>query len=453
MASRWANDEADKAEDARRKKEKEEKKRQKLAKQQAEQEAAAARAAAEREQASRPAKRRRLSASPEKEGGASGVSGEAKVLRFEAGSWGPCRHINNFETLNHIEEGSYGWVSRAKEIGTSEIVALKKVKMDYVNDGFPITALREIAMLQKARHKNIVDLKEVVVGDSLDEVVLVMEFIEHDLKTLQEDMAEPFLASEVKTLLRQLVSGVDFLHQNHIMHRDLKTSNILLNNRGALKLADFGMARFIPPPNAPLTQLVVTLWYRAPELLLGTTTYSTEVDMWSVGCIFGELLLKEPLLPGKNEVDELAKIFALCGLPDEKSWPGFYRLPNAKSLRLPRDTRGPKPGPVIRTKFPLLTNKGVELLTELLSMNPEGRPTAGDMLNHAYFTESPKPKPPEMFPTFPSKAGQERRRKRSPNAPQRGDAPGMGGAEIDFSGIFAGREEEQKGAGFMLKMG
>jgi cell division cycle 2-like protein len=225
-ASRWADDDADKAESLRRKKEKEEKKRAKLAKQQAEQEAAAA-AQASREAAeeSRPAKRRRVSTSPEKDPDQS-KGGERRLLRFEGGGWGPCRHVNNFEVINHIEEGSYGWVSRAKEIETGEVVALKKVKMDYSEDGFPITALREIQMLQKARHKNIVDLREILVGDTFDEVVLVMEFLEHDLKTLQEDMPEPFLASEVKTLLRQLASAVDFLHTNHIMHRDLKTSNV-----------------------------------------------------------------------------------------------------------------------------------------------------------------------------------------------------------------------------------
>ena len=223
---------------------------------------------------------------------------------------------------------------------------------------------------------------------------------------------------------------------------------ILLNNRGLLKIADFGMARFLPPPspNAPLTQLVVTLWYRAPELLLGTSAYSTEVDMWSLGCIFGELLQKDTLLPGTNEVDELSKIFALCGLPTENTWPGFYRLPNAKSLKLPRDPLK-NSAPVIRAKFPFLTNAGSELLTSLLSLNPERRPSAKEVLEHPYFRENPKPKPPEMFPTFPSKAGQERRRKRSPNAPKRGDAPGMGGKEIDFSGIFAGREGRGEGRG------
>ena len=135
-----------------------------------------------------------------------------------------------------------------------------------------------------------------------------MDFLEHDLKTLQEDMQEPFLPSEIKTLLLQLVSATEYLHSNWILHRDLKTSNLLMNNRGQLKIADFGMARYygVPPPK--LTQLVVTLWYRAPELLLGTETYGPAVDMWSIGCIFGELLTKEPLLQGKNEVDQLSKV-------------------------------------------------------------------------------------------------------------------------------------------------
>ena len=135
-----------------------------------------------------------------------------------------------------------------------------------------------------------------------------MDFLEHDLKTLQEDMLEPFLPSEIKTLLMQLTSAVEYLHGNWIMHRDLKTSNLLMNNRGQMKVADFGMARYYGDPPPKLTQLVVTLWYRAPELLLGAEKYGAEVDMWSVGCIFGELLTKQPLLQGKNEVDELSKV-------------------------------------------------------------------------------------------------------------------------------------------------
>jgi cell division cycle 2-like protein len=280
-------------------------------------------------------------------------------------------------------------------------------------------------------------------------IFLVLDFLEHDLKTLLEDMSEPFLNSEVKTLLLQLTSGVSYLHNNWILHRDLKTSNLLLNNRGVLKIADFGMARYFGDPPPKMTQLVVTLWYRAPELLLGAEKYGTAVDMWSVGCIFGELLSKDPLLQGKNEVDELSKIFELCGIPTEESWPGFKRLPNARSLRLPKNPVSQ--GSVLRAKFPFLTAAGSALLVSLLELNPAKRPMAKEVLEHRFFKEEPKPKSTEMFPTFPSKAGQEKRRRRgTPNAPVRGKVSEI--KATDFSGIFAGREDEEKGGGFSLKL-
>jgi len=297
-----------------------------------------------------------------------------------------------------------------------------------------------------------------------------MDFLEHDLKTLQEDMLDAFSPSEIKTLLLQLTSAVEYLHNNWILHRDLKTSNLLMNNRGQMKVADFGMARYYGDPPPKLTQLVVTLWYRAPELLLGAEKYGAEIDMWSIGCIFGELLKKEPLLQGKNEVDELSKvlpeppspkislltphpqIFELCGIPTASTWPTFKRLPNARSLRLP-----PTPsttGSIIRARFPLLTNAGTSLLSSLLSLNPASRPTASEVLAHPYFKEDPRPKSAAMFPTFPSKAGQEKRRRVvSPSAPKRGDAPRMAAAAAaDFSGIFANRDEEEVGGGFALKL-
>ena len=282
-------------------------------------------------------------------------------------------------------------------------------------------------------------------------VFLVMDFLEHDLKTLQEDMSEPFLPSEIKTLMLQLVSATEYLHSNWILHRDLKTSNILMNNRGQIKIADFGMARYYGDPPPKLTQLVVTLWYRGPELLLGTDKYGAAVDMWSVGCIFGELLTKEPLLQGKNEVDQLSKIFELCGIPTTETWPEFRRLPNARSLRLPSNSRNT--GSVIRAKFPFLTSTGSKLLSSLLSLNPAHRPSAAEVLSHPYFREDPKPKSTAMFPTFPSKAGQERRRKiASPSAPVRGEAPGIKADDVDFSYIFKGRESEEVGGGFNLKL-
>ncbi|KAF2097242.1 serine/threonine-protein kinase ppk23 [Rhizodiscina lignyota] len=460
--SRWA-DNAE--EEVQRKREKEEKKRAKLEKQRqaeeeevrrkkAEEEAAARKDEQNREDSDRPTKRRRLSHDGEDSRTKEKAEQPRKLLRFAAPAWGPCRHVDNFERLNHIEEGSYGWVSRARETATAEVVALKKLKMDNLNDGFPVTALREIQTLKESSHTHIVDLREVVVGDTLDDVFIVMEFVEHDLKTLQDSMSEPFLPSETKTLMAQLTSAVAFLHSHWILHRDLKTSNILMNNQGEIKLADFGMARYTgdpPPPN--LTQLVVTLWYRAPELLLGAKTYGFEIDLWSVGCIFGELLQKEPILQGKNEVDQISKILTLMGIPTDTTWPGFRRLPNARSLRLPPNPPPHATKPNIRRTFALLTNAGVDLLLSLLSLNPDGRPSAAEVLDHPYFKEDPKPKAKEMFPTFPSKAGQEKQRRRdTPSAPKRGEGGKVEFGAVDLSGLF-GAEREEGGAGFQLRMG
>ncbi|KAI1374593.1 kinase-like protein [Hypoxylon crocopeplum] len=473
--SRWADTEEDAALEAKIKREKEEKKRLKAEKArkaeeerqaQVEAEAEAARQLAAQEQQQikddrPPAKRRKLT--PERDGGqnerdgtAENEGGSAKLLRFEAGGWGKARSVENYDKLNDIEEGAYGWVARAREIKTGKVVALKRLKIDPSDSaGLPETGLREIQILKDCSHRNIVSLREVVVGDDtsrIENVFLVLEFLEHDLMSVLNDMPEPFLASEVKTLLLQLAAGVAYLHDRWILHRDLKTSNLLLNNRGQLKIADFGMARYVgDPPPPKLTQLVVTLWYRAPELLLGTKTYGPAVDMWSVGCVFGELLAREPLLQGKTEVDELAKIFELCGIPTDESWPGFRRLPNARHLRLPKSSAA-NTGPVIRARFPLLTTAGCALLTSLLSLNPDRRPTAKEMLQHEFFRQDPKPKHEAMFPTFPSKAGQERRRRRStPNAPGRGQKAADLGA-VDFSGIFAAREKEERGGGFALRM-
>ncbi|KAB8233286.1 kinase-like domain-containing protein [Aspergillus alliaceus] len=461
MSSRWANEDPEtEAIIAQRKREKEAKRRAKAERQrQLEQEAEQAAQQQTRDTEAPPKKRRRLSNDPES---AAEVQVESKpqekpssLIQFPTQEWGPCRHVDNFERLNHIEEGSYGWVSRAKDITTGEIVALKKLKMDNSPDGFPVTGLREIQTLLEARHPNIVYLREIVIGTKMDDVFLVMDFLEHDLKTLLDDMREPFLPSEIKTLLFQVLSGLDFLHSQWIMHRDLKTSNLLMNNRGEIKIADFGMARYYGDPPPKLTQLVVTLWYRAPELLLGAEKYGTEIDMWSIGCIFGELLTKEPLLQGKNEVDQVSKIFALTGPPTPQIWPGFRSLPNAKSLRLPQTSSAPSGNPPLlpRAKFPFLTNSGLQLLSSLLALNPSSRPTTQECLSHPYFREDPRPKPKEMFPTFPSKAGMEKRRRReTPEAPKRGqEAP-----KLDFASVFGNQSSGdggETGAGFTLRLG
>ncbi|KAE8158362.1 kinase-like domain-containing protein [Aspergillus tamarii] len=463
--SRWADEDPEtEAIIAQRKREKEEKRRAKAEKQrqleqQQAEEAARQREAANNDTEAPPKKRRRLSNDPDTTADvqvepSKPQENTSNILQFPTQEWGPSRHVDNFERLNHIEEGSYGWVSRAKDITTGEIVALKKLKMDNSPDGFPVTGLREIQTLLEARHPNIVFLREIVIGTKMDDVFLVMDFLEHDLKTLLDDMREPFLPSEIKTLLSQVLSGLDFLHSQWIMHRDLKTSNLLMNNRGEIKIADFGMARYYGDPPPKLTQLVVTLWYRSPELLLGAEKYGTEIDMWSIGCIFGELLTKEPLLQGKNEVDQVSKIFALTGPPTPQTWPGFRSLPNAKSLRLPQ-TSAPSGNPPLlpRSKFPFLTNAGLQLLSSLLALNPSSRPTTQECLSHPYFREDPRPKPKEMFPTFPSKAGMEKRRRRqTPEAPKRGqEAP-----RFDFASVFGGQssgDSGETGAGFTLRLG
>ncbi|KAL7896110.1 kinase-like domain-containing protein [Trichoderma sp. SZMC 28014] len=455
--SRWANTPEDAELTAKLKREKEEKRRKKAEKAQklAAEEAARTTSAAQQPDTSspsRPSKRQKLTPEP--------PSAAPKLLRFEPPSSStllPSRSVDHYDKLNDIEEGTYGFVARATELSTGRVVAIKRLKLEAGDpNGLPVTGLREIQILKRCQHRNVVKLEEVVVGNDIgrpdNSIFLVLEFVEHDLKSILDDMPEPFLSSEVKRLLLQLASGVSYLHENYILHRDLKTSNLLLSNRGLLKIADFGMARYVgESPTPKLTQLVVTLWYRSPELLLGTRSYGAPVDMWSVGCIFGELIAREPLLQGSNEVDQISKIFQLCGFPTDESWPSFRRLPNARSLRLPpKQQQQSATGSVIRAKFPSLTTAGAALLNSLLALDPDKRPSAKEMLEHEYFRQDPKPKPESLFPTFPSKAGQERRRRHEPDAPVRGQAVALG--DVDFSGIFQGRNKEEKGAGFSLRM-
>ncbi|KAJ3338988.1 hypothetical protein HDU93_008811 [Gonapodya sp. JEL0774] len=320
----------------------------------------------------------------------------------------PCRSVDSYEKLNRIAEGSYGVVYRARDKLSGEIVALKKLKLENERSGFPVTSLREIQCLLMAKHPNIVNVKEIVVGESLNNIFMVMEFIPHDLKTLMETMRArntAFLVSEVKTLMLQLLSGVKLLH-------DLKTSNLLMTNTGHVKIADFGLARAYGDPPVNLTQLVVTLWYRAPELLLGEENYTPAIDIWSIGCIFGELINNEALMPGRGEIDQISKIFALLGSPDESIWPSWTSLPNARTINF---THVPQSS--LRRKFPYLTQSGLDLLASMLCYDPARRITAEDAMRHPWFLEDPAPKDPKLFPSWPSVASGERKKAHSPTAP------------------------------------
>eukprot|EP00884_Botryococcus_braunii_P007346 jgi/Botrbrau1/16612/Bobra.0068s0039.1 len=305
--------------------------------------------------------------------------------------------VTKFEKIARIGEGTYGVVYQARNRQTGEVVALKKVRMDRERDGMPVTSVREMRVLQNCRHPNLVALCEVVTGSKPDSIFLVFEFCEHDLGRLLDSLPNPFTISEVKCLLKQLLEGVAFLHSRWVMHRDIKLSNLLLTRGGHLKLCDFGLARYFRPFQQAYTPRVITLWYRAPEVLLGEDEYTEAVDMWSVGAVFGELLKHEPLFPGKTELDMLSLMASLLGAPSEAIWPGFSKLPGGSSLRLPA-----QPYNYLAKVFPKVSEAGIDLLNRMLTYDPERRITARSALKHPFFQEIPLAKAPEDMPTFPA---------------------------------------------------
>lgn len=323
-----------------------------------------------------------------------------------------CRSVEEYEHVSFIDQGTYGMVFKARCKESGELCALKQVKLlgsECGKVGFPITALREINILLALRHPSIVRVKEMVIGATADKVFMVMEYCDRDLKTCMRSAKQPFSAAEVKQLTQQLLSAVAYMHSKWYLHRDLKTSNLLYSKTGRLSVCDFGLARAYSSPIAPFTAEVCTLWYRCPELLLGARVYSTALDVWSVGCILGELLTGQPLLPGEGELDQVTRIFRLVGAPSEDRWPGVTSLPNFPALsdRLLRaPTRGKLRELLPMTSFsggPYLSPEGLGLLSSLLEMDPRRRISAEEALQHAWLeSEPPLPAPMGCMPRFDS---------------------------------------------------
>ncbi|KAL8134008.1 cyclin-dependent kinase C-1-like [Apium graveolens] len=340
------------------------------------------------------------------------AAGYGQLNLEESPTWGS-RNIDCFQKLEQIGEGTYGQVYMARDNKTGEIVALKKIRMDNEKEGFPITAIREIKILKKLQHENVIRLKEIVTstGPEADEqakpdgdnkykgnIYMVFEYMDHDLTGLADRPGLRFTIPQIKCYMKQLLTGLHYCHVNQVLHRDIKGSNLLIDNEGNLKLADFGLARsYSNDHNGNLTNRVITLWYRPPELLLGATKYGPAVDMWSVGCIFAELLQGKPVLPGKAEPEQLNKIFELCGTPDESNWPGVSRTPWYSKFKPARPMKRR-----VREMFRHFDRHALDLLDKMLTLDPAQRISAKDALDAEYFWTDPLPCDPKSLPKYES---------------------------------------------------
>lgn len=299
-----------------------------------------------------------------------------------------------------------GFEFRGRCVKTKSLKAFKRIKKQQKDgrpEAFPVTSLREINILTSLRHPNIIGLQEVCLSGGKG-ILKVMDYAEFDLKRILEMKKDSFSASETKCIIKQILNALHFLHENWIMHRDLKPSNILYDSKGNIKLCDFGLARHYGEPLGKYTPLVVTLYYRAPELLLGTEIYSPAIDMWSFGCIFAEILLGTPLFQEATEMAMLSRILNVIGEPTSISWPEFESLPNAKTIKLTGDTEN-KLSKMFSSGYAvsgpeLLTKEGVKFLCGLLELNPSKRLTAAQALEHEYFREFPPPCHRRLLPTF-----------------------------------------------------
>lgn len=297
-----------------------------------------------------------------------------------------------YKIVSQVGEGTFGKVYKARNQLSGVHVALKRIRMEGEKDGFPVTAMREIKLLQSLKHDNVVKLHEMMVSKGL--VYMVLEYAHHDLVGVLQQTQFILEPSHLKALSMQMLSGLSYLHLKGIIHRDLKASNILINSEGQLKLADFGLARFYHKRRrADYTNRVITLWYRPPELLLGATVYGPEVDIWSAGCIFLELFVKKPTFQGNDEIHQLDVIYQVMGTPSVASWPSLPSLPWYELV---------KPTIVMTNVFQKTFSRwlppgALDIAEQMLTFDPDKRITAADAVNHPYFaSEEPLPQPPNL---------------------------------------------------------
>ena len=288
-----------------------------------------------------------------------------------------------------VGSGTYGKVFKGLNVYTKGLVALKRIRMEGERDGFPVTAVREIKLLQSLRHTNIVNLQEVMVEKN--DCFMVFEYLSHDLTGLINHPSFKLESAQKKHLAMQLFQGLDYLHSRGVLHRDIKAANVLVSSDGVLKLADFGLARFYPKRHQlDYTNRVITIWYRSPELLLGETQYTGAVDVWSAACVMMEIFNKHAIFAGDGtELSQLDKIYSVLGTPNRQEWPGLVDMAWFELLR-----------PTVKRKCVFaekysdkLTPAAFELMEAMFHYDPAKRPTAAMALQHAYFTtEEPLPR-------------------------------------------------------------
>lgn len=287
--------------------------------------------------------------------------------------------MDDFQKIEKIGEGTYGVVYKGRNKVTGQIVAMKKIRLESEDEGIPSTAIREISLLKELKHPNIVCLEDVLMEEN--RLYLIFEFLSMDLKKYMDSlpmdkMMDPEL---VRSYLYQITNAILFCHRRRVLHRDLKPQNLLINNNGVIKVADFGLGRSFGIPVRIYTHEIVTLWYRAPEVLLGSPRYSCPVDIWSIGCIFAEMATRKPLFQGDSEIDQLFRMFRILRTPTEDIWPGVTSLPDYKTTFPYWSTNQ------LANQVKKLNPVGLDLIKKMLVYDPVHRISAKAVLEHPYF--------------------------------------------------------------------